>query len=66
MFDRDLVRVLACTMALLESGHSYVSVEFEVFGKVQGKLFFSYFLQLIRTIYSKRTIYTLQTLDTQT
>lgn len=36
-FDRDLVRVLACTMALLESGHSYVSVEFEVYGKVQGK-----------------------------
>lgn len=35
----DLVRVLACTMAHLESGHSYVSVEFEVFGKVQGKLF---------------------------
>jgi hypothetical protein len=35
----DLVCVLACTMALQELGHSFVSVEFEVFGKVQGKLF---------------------------
>lgn len=39
----DLVRVLACTMAHLESGHSYVSVEFEVFGKVQGNCFYHTF-----------------------